>query len=536
VPLISIIIPRFRNEGRNLKVLENEQQTIYISYYGKVVMKNLKRFLILQFLFLFILPITFADIIIKIPEKDVYNLGEKIAAVVSIKEDKDYNGFFSMEIICGNYTRKYYTIPLGLEAGFRTQLTVPDLSLSKYKAGDCTLKSNFEAGSGESIDTAESASFMVTDKINLNMDKFFEAKPGEDIIISGEARKESDEILKKGRAEISFMDKNYGINVTSGKFEYMVHLDDDAETGIVPIAVIVEDKNGNYGNKILSLKLNPIPTRIVNNLGKGILIPGDNLRANIILYDHTNKVMKGNISVKVFDLDNGLIAEKGVQSSDNFEFVVEKNLVPGSYLLLSEFENIEKQDSFVIGVFRKITMKLQDNFVYIENVGNVEYDDEVTLTLQGDEKNYLINKEINLVPGEKIIIDLSKEVPQGIYDVILPEEAVEEDDTNGEENENIEDMPKKNVIENVSIEDNRDVIKKTSHGMSSITGVVVGAADYVASRPTLAAFILIFIILGTVMRYSWGFIKNRAMGKKEETEHIFDDFKFDENEDSKPRH
>ena len=83
-------------------------------------------------------------------------------------------------------------------------------------------------------------------------------------------------------------------------------------------------------------------------------------------------------------------------------------------------------------------------------------------------------------------------MPQGIYDVILPEEAVEEDDTNGEENENIEDMPKKNVIENVSIEDNRDVIKKTSHGMSSITGVVVGAADYVASRPTLAAFIPYF--------------------------------------------
>ena len=91
-----------------------------------------------------------------------------------------------------------------------------------------------------------------------------------------------------------------------------------------------------------------------------------------------------------------------------------------------------------------------------------------------------------------------------------------------------------NVIQDVAIDDNRNVVKKTADGMALISGAVVGAAGYVASRPTLAAIFLILIILGTVMRYSWGFVKNKIKGQKDETEHIFEDFKFDENEDNKP--
>ena len=85
--------------------------------------------------------------------------------------------------------------------------------------------------------------------------------------------------------------------------------------------------------------------------------------------------------------------------------------------------------------------------------------------------------------------------------------------------------------------------------MSSITGAVVGAAGYVASKPLLASVVLVLIILGTIMHYSWGFIKNTVKstvkGKKEDdTSNLFEDFKyegksddtaFEQNEDNKPR-
>jgi len=256
-------------------------------------------------------------------------------------------------------------------------------------------------------------------------------------------------------------------------------------------------------------------------------MPEDNLKVQIILYDHKSNVMEGNISVKVFDPNENIIAEKQVESSNYFEFMTEKNQEPGNYFLLSTFEDIKKQDSFIISILRKIIMKQEDNFVHIENVGNVGYDDETTIILESDEDTYLINKKIDLEPGEKITIDLSKEVPQGTYDIILPEDAVE-DSVQGEGT-----TGPVNVIQDILIEDNRNVVKKTAGGLSSFTGAVIGAAGYVASKPLLATTILILIILGTVTRYSWSFIKNKVKGRKEEdTNHLFEDFKYDE--DSKP--
>jgi len=504
-------------------------------------MKILKRVFIVQFLILFIIPVTFADISITLPEKAVYNLGDKISPIVSIKEEQDYDGFFNMNIICKNYNLQYFTIPLSLEAGFRTQLTVPDLSLSKSMIGDCKLKSNFEVSDGENIVTAESGNFLVTDKITITMDEKLEkleAKPGENVLIFGEVRKDNNETLKKGEAEISFRNKEYKVNISSGRFEHTIHLDEDAETGFISMLIVVRDKYDNYGDKILTLKVNPIPTRITNIFENDILLPGDNLKVKIILYDHKSNVIEGNISVKVFDFDDKLIAQKQVKSSNYFESEMEKNQAPGNYFLLSIFEDIKQQDSIVIDILRKIIMKQEDNFVHIENVGNVEYDDETTIILESGEDTYIINKKIDLEPGEKITIDLSKEVPQGTYDIILPEDAVEdsvqsEDIDEGVLSEDtVEITGPVNVIQDVHIDDNRNVVKKTADGMSSITGAVVGAAGYVASKPLLATTILILIIFGTITRYSWGFIKNKVKGKKDETGHLFEDFKFDE--DSKP--
>ena len=492
----------------------------------------------MQFLLLFIIPVAFADISITLPEKTVYNLGDKISPIVSIKEEQDYDGFFNMNIICKNYNLQYYTIPLSLEAGFRTQLTVPDLSLSKSMIGECRLRSSFEVSDGENIAAAESGKFLVTDNINLIIDENLEAKPGENIIILGEARKAGNETLKKGEVEISFRNKEYNINITSGRFEHAIKLDEGAETGFIPMLIVVRDKYDNYGDKILNVNIKPVPTRITNIFENDILMPGDNLKVKIILYDHKSNVMDGNINVKVFDPNEKVIAEKQVESSNHFEFRTEKNQIPGNYFLLSVFEDIKKQDSFIMGVLRKIVMKQEDSFVHIENVGNVEYDDETTIILESDEDTYLINKKIDLEPGEKITIDLSKEVPQGTYDIILPEDAVEDSVQSEGTDEGVlsEDSTEVtgpvNVIQDVQIDDNRNVIKKTADGMSSITGAVVGAAGYVASKPLLATTILVLIILGTITRYSWGFIKSKVRGKKDETEHLFEDFKFDE--DSKP--
>ena len=174
-------------------------------------------------------------------------------------------------------------------------------------------------------------------------------------------------------------------------------------------------------------------------------------------------------------------------------------------------------------------MSQEGSFVHVENVGNIDYNDETTIILENNDGKYLINRQIELKLGEKITIDLSKEVPQGTYDVILPEEAVatgeaKKSDENKSAQETVEQQ---NVIKDVAIDDNRPMLKKTANVVSAITGAVVSTAGYIASKPALAATILILIVLGTVAYYSKDFIVNKIKGRKrDDTSRIFKDYKF----------
>src|SRR3989338_7653869 len=147
-------------------------------------MKYPKRLFALQLLFLLIIPISLAEITLTLPEKDVYNLGEKISPSVSIKEDADYDGLFKMYISCGSYSLQYYRTLLNVISGSRTQVIVQEVqepTLSKAMIGECTLKSDFESIDESTIDSGQSKAFSVTDEVRILIDDKFEAKPGEKI-------------------------------------------------------------------------------------------------------------------------------------------------------------------------------------------------------------------------------------------------------------------------------------------------------------------------------------------------------------------
>ena len=341
-------------------------------------MKYLKGFFALALL-LILSPIAFGEIQTTLPEKSIYNLGEKITPSISIKEDQSYEGFFKLYISCGNYSLQYYTTPLNFETGPRTQVAVPDLTLSKSMVGECNLKSSFESIDGNIIDSSQSGNFLVADGLDITISGNLEAKPGEKVRLLGEAQKHSNESIFGGEAEITFKDNKNEANISAGKFQYAIDLSRDTETGDFPVLISVTDKYGNYGTKTLSLKILPIPTRIENNLDNTVLMPGDTLRVGVTLYDHLSRTMNGtHIDVKAFGPDDRLIAEKDVQTLDYFELKTEKNQIPGTYFLLSRFqdarfEDVKEQSSFTIETVKKIAMTQEGNSVYVENVGNVKY-------------------------------------------------------------------------------------------------------------------------------------------------------------------
>ena len=498
-----------------------------MSYYPEVVMKILKRLLILQFLLLFIIPYAFAEISITLPGKETYNLGEKITPTISIKEGQSHDGFFKLQLICDNYNLQYYTTPINLEADLRTQVAVPELTLSSPMIGTCIIKAGLDSNDGTNVDSASSTNFLVSDLIDIITEENLQSDPGEELLILADVRKASRELLSKGEFSIKYLDEQENGNITAGKLEHVLNIAADREAGEYQITIAAADRYSNHGDKTLNLKIPQIPTSIQNDIENNVLTPGDTLKAKITLYDHTNRLINASsINVKVFNPDESQIAEKEVQSSGQFEFGIERNQVPGVYFLLSSHGEVSGQSTFTVVMVKKIAMKQENNIVNIENTGNVDYDEETTIIMESNDKKYLINKKLELKPGESIAIDLSKEVPGGTYDVILPEEAVEEDDMSNETSQ--ESIGPANVIKDVPIEDNRNAIRKTADVLKAVTGAVVGTASYVVSKPKLASVILVTIILGVVTYYSRDFIVQKVKGKKpEETSKLFNDFDFD---------
>ena len=237
-----------------------------------------------------------------------------------------------------------------------------------------------------------------------------------------------------------------------------------------------------------------------------MLIPGEELKAIVTLYDHIGlPIEKSSINVRIFGPAENQLNEAEIESGKEFGMMTHNGLGPGAYYLLSSFGNVRQQSTFTITELRKITMRQEGMLVYVENAGNVDYNDKATIMLEAEGENYLVNKKLELKPGETLAIDLSKEVPSGTYDITLPEEAFED-----AANESQLEFGPANMVK----------------------GVTISTAKIVASKPTLASMILITIILGITAYYSRGFIIGRIR-KKNDSSKLFKDFKYSKEEEKK---
>ena len=494
-------------------------------------MVNTSKSIILPLIFLLSISIAFGEIQINLPENTDYNLGDKIKVESSVKFDDAYSGFFKTNIVCGTYSLQYYTTPLDVEGGFRTQINVPELPLSSPMLGQCSLRADYDSVNGERIDSAQSQSFNAESLLNVNLSNMLVTKPGQELPISAVVSKQSGDLLEKGSALIIFSGIQYNMGINAGKIGYKMPIPSSKEAGVFPLTIQANDKYGNLGEQVFNLEVLAIPTKIENQLSSSLIMPQDKLAVKATLFDHTNKIL-GNrtINVKIYNPNNQQIQQKDIPSTESFEFIMDSAQEPGAYSIVSSFADVKGHGSFVVETVRKIEMKQENGVVFVKNIGNVDYNEEITIVLQNGEKKYALNKKLNLKPEEQAVIDLSKEVPHGNYDITLPALSSAEN-INATDN-NLSSA--QNIFTNVPIEDNRNTIKKVSDGITLITGVVIGTAGYIASKPALATTLLMLIILAIVLHYSWGPIKNRLSGKKKDrTENLFKDYKAEEDNKSK---
>ena len=475
----------------------------------------MKKGFLLFLSFLFILPITYADIIIT-TDQNIYNLGNKIKASASILQANNFEGLFKLTISCGNYKLEYFLTPISLEANYRTAVSVPPITTTSLMLGNCSIIGDLLTNDNLVIEQKESKSFSITDHLTvLPIHSKITALPGETIQVIGIINEAFGNNVLKATTKIILDNNSYDIDAVDGKFNFTINLEKTIKSRKHRIQISASDSKNNIGSSSIELDVTPVPKYIKTELSNYQIAPGTKIEITVSLYDQADDLITTSLNLELISPNGDKIYRKVVQSNDKIEYEFSQYAEPGIYVLVSTFKNLLSKVEINITKVKEVKVRYDNESVFIENIGNVPFEDELTFMLESNLKKYPITKKIKVEPGKILSFDLSKEVPLGIYDVILPlKEGLLESISS------LNLFPEKSSVlaEDVTIHDNRPFYKRVLSSFGSFSGLIVGSDGLLAKNPIIAPMILVIIILLIIFRYGRKPIMRLIKGKKEDKE------------------
>lgn len=430
------------------------------------------RLKLIFFILFLCLPIVYSDISLT-NLNEAYNLGEEIILKADVELEEDFNGFEEATIVCEDYSKTYHTKPVTMYASQTKNIEISTLSIFQTMEGKCRIKLTFESIDGSVVATENSDEFEITDRLIVDLDKSdFSLNPSDILTLTGKLYNIRDEPIG-GILRTTLADQDVNYVLPDSDFSIDITVPENIKSGENRVLLTFEDNGKNYKDKLIKLNIIPNPSRISVEINDDLYLPYEKLRAGIYLLDQANDTIASE------DLNIKILKEKKEVYSDNhlsgiFTYPLNNSLEPGEYILAAEYAEIQQEASFEIASLQQIESKLEDQTAVITNTGNVDYKNSTIILLFKGEGGITIEKKVSLKPGESYELDLSKEVEEGNYSVLLP---------NGEK------------IDEVYVDDNRNIFKKATSGFADITGNIVANGESIKSTITLVFLILFLIII-----------------------------------------
>ena len=444
-----------------------------------------KNGLIFLIMVLILVPFVFAEIKIEPIEAEDYNLGDTVDVKTTIKETDYLTGMLTHSINCGDYALTYAVTPLILEYDVEKEIDTSLLLIGRM-GGGCEIIAGYESLDGLFTEEERSNIFTVSSELSVEilMDKN-EFLPQEDIVIAGTVKTKSGENVDGVTMTINFQNKDYLVDVKGGKIAIKIEVLASMNSGTHNMLFMVEDKNGNSKEIVKGITITAVASRLRLELDKKDIDPLESVAIVPFVHDQSDSPIADTVVIEIIDSKRRKVASEDIPTNIAFNYVAEPSSVPGEYTVKVSKDRLKKEENFVVNEIEDIDVQLEGNLVIIKNIGNVVYKDATTIVLESEDNKYILNRKLNLKPGEVLEIDLSKEVKEDVYDISIP---TSKDGSR--------------VIEDAKISDNRGVIKKVGQGLGGITGFST-AAKAKGSNKGYLAFIAIIIIIVVIVGYFW---------------------------------
>ncbi len=460
----------------------------------------MRKYIVMIAAFLLLTPLSLADIAIE-TNQQVYSLGNKIKTSASVFTGQAFEGLFRLTLSCEKYSIQYYLIPISLEPGFRTAIDVPDITAAGRMMGKCKMIGELLTNENSVAEKYETKHFKVAGSlIVLLVNEHVAALPSETIKITGIVNEASGNNLAKGSAKISLGSESHESEISDGKFDFSLKIPEQIKSGKHEIVIAALDTSGNKGESSLELDIAPIPTKIEVRANATQINPGEVVEIAASLYDQAGDLINSAIRIDLASPEGTNVFVKESKSNEKIYYEFSQHVQPGPYLLTAAYNHLSSIAQINASEIRLINIQYGNETIIVQNMGNVPFQDKLTFIIQNAAGKFSITKDVSVDPAKLLQIDLSQEVPFGIYDIIL----------NKSSNDSIQDAKAflassardaGSILANsVTIHDNRPVYKKIAGGFSHASGALVGTKGMLTRNPSIASLIII-ILVGIIVIY-----------------------------------
>ena len=348
-------------------------------------------------------------------QNSVYNLGDFLDLNISINPIVD--GPFKLKLFCDDKSIDIFSGP----AIENLVLPLNELWIRDLK-GNCYFYSHYD---GEEVKT--NPNFIISNQLNvvLDTDSFF-AKPDETIVVSGNVTRMSG-VAENGEVEIlspfagisssssvefsnssnstsnetlanttsttpvldesKSLGKVYGM-VSDGRFSVSLKLPYNAPPGDYALIINVYDKTtsvnrANQGNINGKLKVPQILKGIDVALNNQIFDPGQNLTIKPSLVDQAGQIISDSSYVVIKDNYGNVLIEQVVTAGNSMSYYIPTDLPSAYYTIETSSGEKKVSKTFFVNEKAKIFFEIRNDTLYVKNIGNIRYNKEIQVDING---------------------------------------------------------------------------------------------------------------------------------------------------------
>ncbi len=433
---------------------------------------------------LFLASLASAELNVK-ADKDVYNFGDEIVASYDFLKDQDFSGLVKLSLSCSNFDLEFYTLPTNLFAGQKQEVSVPPLSIAPAMLGKCYVAANATSYDRSLNESSISNFFNVTNLLSVavEVDKDLYL-PSDSVEVYGMVGKSH---MLPASVVLAFQGTNYISSVANNSFAYSIRLPKNIKSGLHGLGFFVNDSYGNSGSASGEFEVESVPTRIVSALSSQNIKPVQPFSVLASVYDQADDRVKSDADVVVTDSAGAVVLSASNRTFVNITLTFPQGQRPGTYTLVSSASGLTATSQLVVEEVEEAAVSFDNKTVVLKNIGNVNYAKKFNITLSG-QKSYVIEHNVEIAPGEAFTVDLTNTVSEDNYDISFPTVA------------------DALVVENVYLEDNRPLIKKTSDFLG-ITGRAVKLTGTGTGKVQAKFAPLLLLVIIAVLAFY--FVKNR---------------------------